>query len=67
VNCNQELCIELWSVINFHCEIEPANLLQYYLYFVQILLGRKESAISNRSISKNVYFVNKDADKCVSE
>jgi hypothetical protein len=29
VNCNQELCIELWSVINIHCEIEPANLLQY--------------------------------------
>jgi hypothetical protein len=29
VNRNQELCIELWSVINFHCEIEPANLLQY--------------------------------------
>jgi hypothetical protein len=29
VNCKQELCIELWSVINFHCEIEPANLLQY--------------------------------------
>jgi hypothetical protein len=29
VNCNQELCIELWSVINFHCEIEPAKLLQY--------------------------------------
>jgi hypothetical protein len=32
VNCNQELCIELWSVINFHREIEPANLLQYFLY-----------------------------------
>jgi hypothetical protein len=30
VNCNQELCIELLSVINFHCEIEPtANSLQY--------------------------------------
>jgi hypothetical protein len=29
VNCYQELCIELWSVINFHREIEPANLLQY--------------------------------------
>jgi hypothetical protein len=29
VNCDQELCIELWSVINFHCEIEPAKLLQY--------------------------------------
>jgi hypothetical protein len=28
-NCNQQLCIELWSVINFHREIEPANLLQY--------------------------------------
>jgi hypothetical protein len=29
VNCNQELCIELLSVINFHCEIEPASSLQY--------------------------------------
>jgi hypothetical protein len=29
VNCNQELCSELWSVINFHREIEPANLLHY--------------------------------------
>jgi hypothetical protein len=29
VNCNQELCIELSSAINFHREIEPANLLQY--------------------------------------
>jgi hypothetical protein len=29
VNCNQQLCIEHWSVINFHREIEPANLLQY--------------------------------------
>jgi hypothetical protein len=29
VNCIQQLCIEL-SVINFHCEIEPANLLQYH-------------------------------------
>jgi hypothetical protein len=29
VNCNQELCIEKLSVINFHCEIEPANSLQY--------------------------------------
>jgi hypothetical protein len=29
VNCDQELCIELWSVINFHFEIEPAKLLQY--------------------------------------
>jgi hypothetical protein len=28
VNCNQELCIELSSAINFHREIEPANLLQ---------------------------------------
>jgi hypothetical protein len=25
----EELCIEILSVINFHCEIEPANLLQY--------------------------------------
>jgi hypothetical protein len=30
VNCNQQLCIELRSVINIHCEREPANLLQYY-------------------------------------
>jgi hypothetical protein len=30
VNCNQQLCIELWSVINFHREIEPANSLQYF-------------------------------------
>jgi hypothetical protein len=30
LNCNQQLCTELWSVINFHREIEPANLLQYY-------------------------------------
>jgi hypothetical protein len=30
----EELCIELWSVINFHCEIEPANLLQYYLSLI---------------------------------
>jgi hypothetical protein len=29
VNCNQELCIELSSAINFHREIEPAELLQY--------------------------------------
>jgi hypothetical protein len=29
INCNQQLCIEHWSVINFHREIEPANLLQY--------------------------------------
>jgi hypothetical protein len=29
VNCNQQLCIELLSVINFHREIETANLLQY--------------------------------------
>jgi hypothetical protein len=30
VNCNQELCIEFVSVVNFHCETEPANLLQYF-------------------------------------
>jgi hypothetical protein len=28
------LCIELWSVINFHCEIEPANLLHYIYWHV---------------------------------
>jgi hypothetical protein len=32
VNCNQELRIEL-SVVNFHCETEPANLLQYFQKF----------------------------------
>jgi hypothetical protein len=37
VNCNQELCIELCSVINFHCEIEPANLLQYEQYLTGII------------------------------
>jgi hypothetical protein len=37
VNCNQELCIELWSVINFHCEIEPAKLLHYY-YIIKLTL-----------------------------
>jgi hypothetical protein len=37
VNCYQELCIELWSVINFHREIEPANLLQYNVLTYDIL------------------------------
>jgi hypothetical protein len=38
VNCNQELCIELWSVINLHCEIEPANLLQYIYIYIYIYI-----------------------------
>jgi hypothetical protein len=33
VNCIQQLCIEHWSVINFHREIEPANLLQYVIIY----------------------------------
>jgi hypothetical protein len=41
VNSIQQLCIEL-SVINFHCEIEPANLLQYI--FKQIKNNSKEFA-----------------------
>jgi hypothetical protein len=43
VNCNQELCIELWSVINFHREIEPANLLQYILFKVLRLMANVEN------------------------
>jgi hypothetical protein len=37
VNCNQELCIELSSAINFHREIEPANLLQYIINIVRLI------------------------------
>jgi hypothetical protein len=32
-NCNQQLCIELSSVINFHRETEPANSLHYIFCF----------------------------------
>jgi hypothetical protein len=35
VNCNQELCIELWSVINFHCEIEPSKFVTIYIYIYE--------------------------------
>jgi hypothetical protein len=32
VNCNQQLCIELLSVIRFHRETEPTSALQYALH-----------------------------------
>jgi hypothetical protein len=35
VNCNQQLCIELWSVINFHLEYRT-QLIRYNIYSIYI-------------------------------
>jgi hypothetical protein len=57
VNCIQQLCIEL-SVINFHCEIEPANLLQYNLKHNILTIQRKKlcALADHKFINKEIIY-----------